>query len=212
MKTDDLIRAMSADTTARQPVEAALPGAVLLIAALAGFVFLGEMGVRADLASALGDPLVIVKQLFPVVLALGAFWAVVRMSRPGSPVPAAALLVMATVPVALGFAAIYEAMILPQEAWGMAFVGKSRVECLTYVVTMSLPILAGSLWALRRGASLHPALSGALAGLLSGGTAASVYALYCTEDSPFFYAVWYMAGILAVTALGALLGSRLLRW
>jgi hypothetical protein len=212
MRTDDLIRAMSADTTARKPVEAVLSGAVLLIAALAGFVFLGEMGVRSDLARAITHPQVIVKHLFPVILALGAFWAAVRMARPGSEGPAAALLVLATVPVALGFTAIFEALTLPRDAWSMALVGKSRAQCLTYVVLMSLPILAGSLWALRRGASPHPTLSGALAGLLSGGTAASVYALYCTEDSPFFYAVWYMTGILAVTALGALLGSRLLRW
>jgi len=212
MKTDDLIRAMSADTTARKPVEEVLPGAVLLLAAMAGFVFLGEMGVRADLARALGNPDVIVKHLFPVVVALGAFWAAVRMARPGSAGPGAALLVLATVPVTLGFTAIHEALTLPQDAWGMAFVGKSRSQCLTYVVLMSLPILAGSLWALRRGASAHPALSGALAGLLSGGTAASVYALYCTEDSPFFFAVWYVIGILAVTALGAIIGSRLLRW
>lgn len=212
MRTDDLIRAMSADTTARKPVEAVLPGAVLLLAALAGFVLLGEIGVRADLARALGDPLVILKHVFPVVLALAAFQAAVRMARPGSAAPRAALMVLATVPVALGFAAIHEALTLPREAWGMAFVGKSRVECLASVVTMSFPILVGSLWALRRGASLHPALSGALAGLLSGGTAAAVYALHCNEDSPLFYAVWYMAGILAVTALGALAGSRLLRW
>ncbi len=211
MRTDELIRAMSADTTRRAPVEAALSGAVLLIAALTGFVFLGEMGVRSDLARALGDPQLIVKHAFPVVLAFGAYLAAVRMARPGSG-PGAALLVLASVPVVLGLAAIHEAMTLPRDAWGMALVGKSRVECLTYLVGLSLPILFGSLWALRRGASVRPALSGALAGLLSGGTAAAVYALHCTENSPFFYGVWYMAGILAVTALGALLGSRLLRW
>jgi hypothetical protein len=211
MRTEDLIRAMSADTTARRPVETVLPGVVLLIAALAGFAFLGVMGVRADLGRALGDPLVIVKQLFPVLLAFGAFWASVRMARPETG-PGPALAVLAAVPAMLGLAAIREALILPTEAWGMAFVGKSRVECLTFVIALSLPILAGSLWALRRGASVHPAASGALAGLLSGGTAASVYALYCTEDSPFFYGVWYALGILAVSALGALIGSRLLRW
>ncbi len=39
-----------------------------------------------------------------------------------------------------------------------------------------------------------------------------VYSIHCTEDSPLFYAVWYMLAILGASALGALLGSRLLRW
>jgi hypothetical protein len=77
---------------------------------------------------------------------------------------------------------------------------------------MSLPLLAATLWALRRGASTRPALSGALAGLLSGGAAATVYAVHCPEDSPLFYASWYVLAILGATALGALLGARLLRW
>ena len=66
--------------------------------------------------------------------------------------------------------------------------GQSNGQCLVFISLMSLPLLAGTLWALRRGASTRPALSGALAGLLSGGAAAVVYSLHCTEDSPLFYA------------------------
>ena len=90
--------------------------------------------------------------------------------------------------------------------------GQSNGQCVGFISVMALPLLAGALWALRRGASTRPALSGALAGLLSGGAAAIVYSMHCTEDSPLFYAVWYMLAILGATALGALLGSRLLRW
>ena len=77
---------------------------------------------------------------------------------------------------------------------------------------MSLPFLAATLWALRRGASTRPGLSGALAGLLSGAAAATVYAVHCTEDSPLFWSFWYVLAILFATALGALLGARVLRW
>ena len=45
-----------------------------------------------------------------------------------------------------------------------------------------------------------------------GGLATAVYAFHCTEDSPLFYAVWYVLAILAVTAVGALVGARALRW
>ena len=77
---------------------------------------------------------------------------------------------------------------------------------------MGCAILVATLWALRRGASVHPDLSGAAARLLSGGVSATVYALYCNEDSPLFFAFWYVLAILLVTAAGSLLGARVLRW
>ena len=48
--------------------------------------------------------------------------------------------------------------------------------------------------------STRPRASGALAGLLAGAIAAAIYALHCTETSPLFYAIWYGLAILAVTA------------
>ena len=77
--------------------------------------------------------------------------------------------------------------------------GRSNGQCLVFISLMSLPLLAATLAALRRGASTRPVLSGALAGLLSGGAAAAVYALRCTEDSPLFYGLWYVLAILGVT-------------
>ena len=77
---------------------------------------------------------------------------------------------------------------------------------------ISLPILAISLWILRRGASTRPPVAGALAGLMSGGVATALYAIHCTEDSPLFYVTWYSLAIQLVTAVGAALGSQVLRW
>ena len=53
---------------------------------------------------------------------------------------------------------------------------------------------------------------GALAGVAAAGGATAIYSLFCTEDSPLFYVVWYGTGIGIVTALGALIGGRALRW
>jgi hypothetical protein len=36
--------------------------------------------------------------------------------------------------------------------------------------------------------------------------------VHCTEDSPLFWSFWYVLAILFATALGALLGARVLRW
>ena len=98
-------------------------------------------------------------------------------------------------------------------AWGLAeFFTRKRRMALPSILLLSLPMLAASLWALRRGASVHPALSGAAAGLLSAGLGTGLYAFFCIEDSPLFYGVWYVLAILGVAALGALVGARLLRW
>ncbi|HPA91994.1 MAG TPA: NrsF family protein [Quisquiliibacterium sp.] len=36
--------------------------------------------------------------------------------------------------------------------------------------------------------------------------------MHCPEMAAPFLAVWYVGGVLAVAALGALLGPRVLRW
>jgi hypothetical protein len=91
-------------------------------------------------------------------------------------------------------------------------VNPSMATCLTMIPLVGLPILGASILALRRGASTDPGRSGAVAGLLSGAVAAALYAFYCTEDSPMFWALWYSAGIALVTFAGALAGRRFLRW
>ena len=55
-------------------------------------------------------------------------------------------------------------------------------------------------------------LAGAAAGLLAAGIGATLYATHCQSDSPLFVAVWYVIATAIVTAAGAILGSRLLRW
>jgi hypothetical protein len=42
--------------------------------------------------------------------------------------------------------------------------------------------------------------------------AATVYAAHCTDDSPLFVATWYSLAIAFVTVVGAVIGSRVLRW
>ena len=49
-------------------------------------------------------------------------------------------------------------------------------------------------------------------GLLSGAVATLIYCLHCPEMEVAFWAVWYIAGMLIPTVIGALLAPRLLRW
>ena len=63
-------------------------------------------------------------------------------------------------------------------------------------------------------ASLPSRIAGActLAGLAAGVVATAIYSLFCTEDSPLFYSLWYSLGICISIGLGALAGRRWLRW
>jgi hypothetical protein len=91
-------------------------------------------------------------------------------------------------------------------------IGKNSWMCMTAIPVLSLPILAGALIGLRHGAPARPAVAGAVAGLLSAGLAATLYASHCTDDSPLFVATWYTLATALVTAVGALAGSKLLKW
>jgi hypothetical protein len=77
---------------------------------------------------------------------------------------------------------------------------------------LALPLVAGALIGLRHGAPARPGIAGAIAGLLSAGLAATLYASHCTDDSPLFVAAWYTMATALVTAVGALAGAKLLRY
>lgn len=211
MRTEQLIHAMSADTVRTPPVLGLLVAALLPAMLLAGAGFAAVLGVRPDLGAALMQARVLVKQGFPLLLAVGAFGTALRLAQPGAGAGRWPL-ALAAVPAVLLLAIVTELRAMPEAGWGAALMGHSIRICLPSVTLLSLPALAGSLWALRRGASTHPVLSGAVAGLLSGGLGAGLYAFFCVEDSPLFYGVWYVLAILGIAGLGALLGARLLRW
>lgn len=67
------------------------------------------------------------------------------------------------------------------------------------------------LW-LRSQAPTRLVQAGAAAGLLSGGLAATAYALHCPVDAIAFVTLWYPAAIAICAALGALAGRIALRW
>lgn len=209
MKTDDLIAALSADTT---PTARPERGAGWLVAAamLAGAVLYATLGLRPDPGAAFA-PLTLPKTVLPLVLgglALALAWRSARPAAAPGALPGLMLGVAGLVAALVGL----RIAISPPATWGAEMVGSSLLPCLvTIPLVASLP-LACLLGLLRRGATLRPRLTGLAAGLATGGIAAALYSLHCTEDSPLFWAPWYGTGILLTGALGAVLGGRLLRW
>jgi hypothetical protein len=213
MKTDDLIALLAADTA---PVPRRSAPAQIGIALAAGVVLaagamLLMLGPRPDLAQAVAGPPFWLKLLFPVALAAASFSALTRLAVPG--VRARAGAVAVAVPLVLLWlvaVAAYVAAPPPERAalvWGQTW----RV-CTLNIVMIAIPVFAATLFALRRLAPTRLALAGACAGVLGGAAGAAVYAFHCPESAPPFIAVWYVAGIAVVAAVGAGLGPRVLRW
>jgi hypothetical protein len=211
MKTEDLIKVLATNTKVGPPVGRVLVPALVAAGLFAAALLGAGFGLRPDLGRALGDGQVLVKHVFGPLLAVAAVGAALRAVRPGARIDGWAWALLAAPALVLA-AFLADLVALPASAWPAALTGQSILFCLAGVVLLSLPFFAASLAALRRGAPTDPRLAGALAGALSGGFGAAVYALHCTEDSALFYGTWYSAAILAVAALGALFGPRLLRW
>lgn len=211
MRTDQLIAVLVADTTRTRPVAVTLALALAAGAAVVAMIALPLLGLRPDLAAALGDPRVIVKHLATVVLTLGAFGAAQRLARPGQTIGIWGLL-FTVLAGALMLAALGALMATPRDAWGAAVRGRTGWVCVPLILAMSAPLLAATLWALRDGASTRPGMTGALAGLLGGSAGAALYAFHCPEDSPLYYIVWYGLALAIAAVTGALLGRRWLCW
>jgi hypothetical protein len=144
-------------------------------------------------------------------LAVAAITVGLHLSRPEASLHGWAWLLL--IPVGLLLSGIVSEMMSPPKLPMMTrLVGSNSRVCLTAIPLMSAPLLAGALIGLRHGAPARPAISGAIAGLLSAGLAATLYASHCTDDSPLFVATWYTIATAVVAGAGAVLGARVLRF
>ncbi|MGY6707331.1 MAG: NrsF family protein [Rhizobiaceae bacterium] len=210
MKTEDLIKAISADS-ARQPLEmrrvwlAAFGGAILI----AALIFFAFMGPRPDFAQAVETTRFLFKFAVTGALLVSAVPVLRALARPGE---RPAWPVMLAAPALILAAIAMELVALPSRQWFSSLVGTNAFYCLTLIPLLGIGPLAAMLAALRAGAPTRPVVAGAVAGVAAGGLAAIFYAAYCTDDSPLFVATWYSLAILLLAVLGALAGRVVLRW
>jgi hypothetical protein len=211
MDTDQLIRTLAADNVRARPVGFVLALALLAAAPVSLLMFFAELGVRPDVMTAMRNPFFDLKFAVTLALATSAILVSLHLSRPEASMRGWAWLFM--IPAGLLVAGLSGEMMLPQRLPMMTrLVGQNSRVCMTAIPAMSLPLLAAALIGLRHGAPTRPALAGAIAGLLSAGLAATFYASHCTDDSPLFVATWYTIATALVTAIGALVGSKVLRF
>jgi hypothetical protein len=212
MDTDQLIKTLAADNSHRaRPVGFTLMLALLAAAPVSLLIFFAELGVRGDIMTAMRNPFFDLKFAVTLALAISAIAVSLHLSRPEASLRGFGWYLF--IPAGLLVAGISGEMMMPQRAPMMArMVGNNSKVCVTAIPLLSLPLLVATLMGLRHGAPARPALAGAIAGLVSAGFAATLYASHCTDDSPLFVAFWYPIATAPVVAVGALAGSRVLKY
>jgi hypothetical protein len=212
MDTEQLIRSLAADNSHRaRPVGYVLMLTLLAAAPVSLLIFFAELGVRPDIMTAMHNPFFDLKFAVTLALAISAIAVALHLSRPEASLRGFGWYLL--IPAGLLVAGISGEMMMPQRAPMMTrLVGNNSKFCMTFIPVISLPLLLAALLGLRHGAPSRPALSGAIAGLLSAGLAATLYASHCTDDSPLFVATWYTLATALVAAVGALIGSRMLKY
>jgi len=213
MRTEELVTMLAAGGGAVEPHSAARRyamaigwgalGATLLMAIL--------LGVRHDFARAILLPMFWVKLGFVLCLAVIGARMAVRLSVPGARLGRlpGALAAPVLAIWALGAIALLGAS--PSQRERLVF-GETWATCPIFIAVLSLPVFIAIFWAMRGLAPTQPALAGATGGFASGAIAAVAYSLHCPELEAPFIGTWYLLGILVPTAVGVLLGPRLLRW
>lgn len=213
MKTDDLIAMLASGPDVRvgaPPARVtALPLAGAVLASM--LLMLVLLGPRADLAEEMALPAFWMKVVFAAGLAGAGWLSARRLSAPGMRITALPWWVAAPVAVLWCVACWTLLDAAPGERAGL-FWGSTWRYCPILIAVLSLPVLAAALHVMRSLAPTRLRLAGAAAGLASGAAAALVYCLHCPEMSAVFVGFWYLLGMLIPTALGAMLGPRVLAW
>jgi len=210
MKTDDLIRALAADSEHRgAPFTTAM--VLAFGAAATAVIFAIWVGPRADFLLALTTLRFPFKIFIVAALAVTSIGLLVRSGRPGARLfPWFVPTILALTLLGLGVAG--ELVALPSSEWAKNWKGTNLFVCLTVIPSLAVAPLIAALITLRHGAPSNPSLAGAFAGLAAGTFAATLYALNCDNDSPLFVATWYPIAVGIVVVVGMIAGSKLLRW
>lgn len=211
MRTEQLIDvlARSAGPTEKPRWSGKLAMTVIVGLAVAGLLVAIGLGVRPDIGAARMP--VMMKAAFAALAAAIVLPLAVQLMKPGRPLGwriGAVGVFLALCAAATAIALMGE---MPERRWE-AWMGGAVPWCVVLIPVLAAPTAALLLWLMRAFAPTRLALAGAAIGAFSGGVGAMAYAMYCPTDSVAFVVTWYTVAIAVCAALGAIVGSRILRW
>jgi len=213
VKTEELIKMLSTNVLPARGRE--LGGAVLIAAGIGTAVALcfecSMFGTGLDGFGGNHPGLQIGVIALTLTLVAAGLRVLFVSARPGKRGPGALLLIVVAFLVMILTTAV-GVMGEPHTGWSGMLSGEPLANCLICVPVIAVPTLVALFWALRSGAPVHPALSGAAAGLVAGALAVTALALHQPAASLLATAVLYGAPIALCALIGAVVGWRLLRW
>jgi hypothetical protein len=213
VKTDALIDllATGAGPTQRHAVTQRFVTATVVGATAALLLLLATFGINPQLSDYASAASFWIKMSFTLALAVAGLWLSQRLARPGTTVGWLKWFVALPI-LAMWILAIVVLLDAQPTARAHLVLGDTWNQCPFNIALLSLPPLLAGIWALRGLAPTRSHLAGAAAGLWAGAIGACVYGLHCSEFAPPFLAIWYLIGVLIPSAIGYLVGPRLLRW
>jgi hypothetical protein len=212
MKTDDLIDMLARETG---PVRKPQIAERMALALGGGFVLglgllLASLGLRPDIGVETGA--VLMKAAFSGAFAAAGAGLAMRLARPGRPLRGRLIAVIAAFVIAAGLFVIAMIGAHPDLRMQQLFAGGLPPPCLYLIPLFGAPAAGLMMWFARDFAPTRLALAGAAIGAAGGGVGAMAYAMYCPIDSPIFVTGWYGLAIALSAVIGAVVGTRLLRW
>jgi hypothetical protein len=211
VKTTELINSLVVDERTDLRPSRALWRLVLAPIVVSALLLLAVAGVRPDLEAVATTPRFLFKLVVTLAFAVTACGTLLRLARPEGRAGGWAIALLFAGGLLLSGMAI-ELLSVPRSDWGERLKGENANWCLRMIPMLSALPLISIVLALRNSAPKNAGRAGAVAGLFAAAVGASLYALHCTDDSPLFLATWYGLAAVCVSAVGSLLGSRLLRW
>ena len=213
MKTDELINMLG---TNLEPVKGGELRNALMIALAAGAaaascLMLAIFGLPAGaLGGDYSGPKVLALAFTLGLVFAGASF-LIGSARPGEP-GRKPLILIGVLFLGLSSAGGVALVLAHPAAWSGMIFGPQWAVCLICIPLFAVAPFASLIWALRKGAPTNLMRTGAVAGLVAGALGAAVFALHHPGGSIPFIALWYGGSIVLCALVGAILGSRLLRW
>ena len=211
MQTQQLIRALSADSVVGWTFDRRMGVAVTLANLVAAAIFFAAIGFRHDISTAVTTTRFLLKFVITLPLAATASTLLLRLGRPGATLGFGGLALVFS-PALLVLAALAELAAVPPSLWISSLMGANARLCLMLIPVLAMGPLACLLFVLRQGASTNPGVAGAIAGIAASGIAATFYAANCTDDSPLFVVIWYPLATAIVATAGFFGGRQFLTW
>jgi len=215
--SDDILDDLARDLKPAKPLSVKALGTGAAVATLLAAIYIFVLyGARPELKALLGgdfgvDPMAWFKPFLFIAIGAGALWSVADLARPEGRLRARTLAPLA---IALGYVLVtLVADLFTRGVGAFRNIGDPSLLCVLTIVCGGGAglIVMWRLW-LRRAATSHPGVLGAMSGLAAASLMAAAYAVHCDRDTPVYILGIYGGGVAIVTAVAAMLGRKVLRW